>query len=293
MNKLSNFGAFILTHGRPDNVKTYDALKKCGYTGRIVIVIDDLDKKKDEYIKRFGSDVVVFDKKAIAKTFDQADNFNDMRAIVYARNASFEIAKDLGIKYFIQLDDDYKTFDFRFDGGLKYYPPTKAIKNLDRIFERMIDFFEKSGASTIAMAQGGDFIGGSKSPMAKKIKLKRKAMNTFLCSTDRPFQFIGRVNEDVNTYTRKASTGLLMFTMNQISIVQTQTQSSKGGMTELYLDSGTYVKSFYSVMMHPSSVKVKMMQSNHQRLHHAVAWKHTTPMIMRESLRKGVRHVQA
>ena len=29
------------------------------------------------------------------------------RAIVYARNACFDLAKDLGITYFIQLDDDY------------------------------------------------------------------------------------------------------------------------------------------------------------------------------------------
>ena len=50
----------------------------------------------------------MFDKLEISKKFDEFDNFDDRRAIVYARNASFEIAKKLGLKYFLQLDDDYE-----------------------------------------------------------------------------------------------------------------------------------------------------------------------------------------
>ena len=108
----NNFAAFILTHGRADNVITYETLKKTGYTGKIYIVIDNEDKTSKDYYDRFGNKVVVFDKKKISKTFDEADNFNDRRSIVYARNACFNIAKKLGIKYFIQLDDDYTTFRF-------------------------------------------------------------------------------------------------------------------------------------------------------------------------------------
>lgn len=246
-----NFAAFILTNGRPDNVKTYMTLRKSGYTGKIFLIVDDLDKTKDDYKVKYGKEVIIFDKEAIAKTFDEGDNFNDKRAIIYARNASFEIAKNLGIKHFIQLDDDYSSFYYRFDHDFEYTP--KAIKKLDVIFQAMIDFFNKSGAASIAMAQGGDFIGGGESSFSQSITLKRKAMNSFICSTDKPFQFVGRINEDVNTYTRLASTGLLLFTTNQVSLSQVSTQSSSGGMTELYLDSGTYVKSFYSVMYHPSS----------------------------------------
>ena len=35
-----NFAVFILTHGRPDNVKTIPTLKKCGYTGNIYFIVD-------------------------------------------------------------------------------------------------------------------------------------------------------------------------------------------------------------------------------------------------------------
>lgn len=277
---INNFAAFILTNGRPNNVKTYSLLRSSGFTGPIYLIVDDLDKTKDEYIKKYGDAVKIFDKNAIAKCFDTADNFNDMRAIVYARNASFEIAKSLSIKYFIQLDDDYYCFMYRFDSNKKYKP--KAIKNLDRVFGALLDFYISSGAHSIAMSQGGDFIGGKLSSNAQKIKLKRKAMNSFICGTDRPFKFVGRINEDVNTYTRLASTGLILFTTNQVNLDQMDTQSNQGGMSGLYLDTGTYFKSFYSVLFHPSSVKVKVLNSKFKRLHHSVSWKHTVPMILRE-----------
>lgn len=282
---LKDFAAFILTNGRPDRVITYDTLRRSGYTGRIVIVVDDQDPKTPEYVKKFGKEVVVFDKDKIAKTFDQADNFTDKRAIVYARNASFEIAKKLKIKYFIQLDDDYRHFQFRFNKDYDYSP--RVCKDLDKVFSALLKFYKSTTISSIAIAQGGDFIGGEESQMANQIFLKRKAMNSFLCSTERPFKFQGRINEDVNTYTRLASTGPLFFTTNQISLEQMQTQSNPGGMTELYLDSGTYVKSFYTVIQQPSSVKVKVLKDRLAgRLHHSVTWDHTVPKILREELRK-------
>lgn len=282
---LENFAAFILTNGRPDRVYTYATLRRQGFTGRIVLLVDNLDKTRAEYQRKYGDEVFVFDKKAIAETFDQGDNFNDMRAIIYARNASFEIAKKLGIEYFVQLDDDYRHFQFRFDNEKNYRP--KVLKNLDDVFAAMLKFFTASGATSIAFAQGGDYIGGDQSSMAERIRLKRKCMNSFFCSTSRPFQFVGRINEDVNTYTRVASTGALFFTVPQVTLEQMQTQSNPGGMTELYLDSGTYIKSFYSVMYQPSSVTVKLLRDRLQgRLHHSVKWKHTTPMILSERLKK-------
>lgn len=91
----NGFVAFILTHGRPDRVLTYEKLRKHGYTGKIYIVCDDEDKTLPEYRKRFG-DVLVFSKSEIAKTFDEGDNFGDRRAIIYARNACFELADRSG-----------------------------------------------------------------------------------------------------------------------------------------------------------------------------------------------------
>lgn len=284
MMRENSFVAFILTHGRPQRVSTVKALRRFGYTGEIRIVIDDEDNKEKEYRELYGNDVVKFCKKDIAKTFDEGDNFNDRRAIIYARNACFDIARELGFKYFIELDDDYNEFSYKFDRDMNF--KESPIKNLDAIFDAMIDFYKSVPIKSIAMAQKGDFIGGAAGAFARDIKLRRKCMNTFICSTERPFQFIGRINEDVNTYTRMGNVGNLFFTIPHIAINQKQTQANKGGMTELYLDSGTYVKSFYSVMYLPSAVKIAEMGSKHRRIHHRINWRCAVPVIVDERFKK-------
>ena len=70
----NDFVAFILTHGRPDKVYTVDALKRAGYTGRIVIVIDNEDKTAQGYYDKFGAEnVVMFDKLKKSTEFDTVD----------------------------------------------------------------------------------------------------------------------------------------------------------------------------------------------------------------------------
>lgn len=280
--KIDDFAVFILTHGRPDRIHTLKTLEKQGYTGDWYLVIDNEDKKADEYYKNYGDKVIMFDKKAISLTFDTADLSDDRRAIVYARNACFQIAKDLGVKYFVEFDDDYTSFNLRYpkDGKLA----ARTLENLDDIFEMMLDFLEDTQALTVCFSQGGDHIGGLTGRWKKG--LIRKVMNSFFCRTDRPFQFLGRVNEDVNTYTYLGSKGELMLTTTDLMLVQLQTQSNQGGMTDLYLDSGTYLKSFYTVMYMPSAVEIREMGTANRRLHHHVKWNNCVPMILNERYKK-------
>ena len=281
-----DFCIFILTHGRPDRVITFNSLKRSGYTGKIYLVIDNEDDSASKYYKNYGKEnVLLFDKKAISLTFDTADNFDDRRSIVYARNACFSLAQELGIKYFMQLDDDYTEFQYRFD-RLFFYN-YRLIHNLDNIISMFLKFLTTTNIKSISMAQGGDFIGGSSGTFAKNICLKRKCMNTFICKTENPINFIGAINEDVNTYTRLASTGDLFFTFNGVSIVQKQTQNNPSGMTDIYLDGGTYKKSFYTVMYHPSSVKIALMGPISKRIHHRISWNNTVPKILREAVKNG------
>lgn len=282
----NDFAVFILTHGRPNAQKTYQSLQKANYSGKTYFVVDNQDSTLDIYKAKYGPQVIVFDKEEVAKTFDQADNFNDKRAIVYARNACFQIAKDLGVTYFIQLDGDYVGFFYRFNHHKEFILREGQVKNINAVFDALLKFYKSTSCHSIALSQNGDFIGGKDGLFAEKLMLRRKAMNSFVCSTERPFQFVGRINEDVNTYTHKGSQGHLFFTTNHVSLKQTQTQKSSGGMTELYLDQGTYVKSFYSVMFQPSSVKIRLLQSANKRLHHSINWNNTVPKILREQWRK-------
>lgn len=233
-----DFCAFILTHGRPDKVLTYRTLRRAGYTGKIFIVVDDEDKTRHQYMAEFGEQVLVFSKADIASRFDEADNFCDRRSIFYARNACFDQAKLVGCKYFIQLDDDYHEFQFRVDRNYDqaYFP----IRKLDAILSEMLAYYESIPALSIAMSQGGDFLGDNGGHASW---VKRKAMNSFICSVDRPFSFMGRINEDVNTYTNLGRCGELFMTIGAVQLGQKQTQKNSGGMTELYLDSGSELAS--------------------------------------------------
>lgn len=278
-----DFGVFILSHGRPDRVKTLKSLEKGRYTGKWWIVIDNEDDSAPEYYKRYKDRVIMFDKLEVSKTFDTADTSQERRTIVYARNACFAIAKELGIEYFLELDDDYTSFEYRVirDKKLAVF----AVKSLDGLFSAMINFLDDTGAITVAFSQGGDFIGGKDSKFYHD-KVSRKAMNTFFCRVSNPFQFVGRINEDVNTYTSLGSKGKLILTISDASITQVQTQANKGGMTDVYLDSGTYLKTFYTVIFSPSCTKVGMMGDKHKRIHHMIDWERCVPKILNEKWKK-------
>ena len=219
------------------------------------------------------------------KNLDIGDNFKELRGVTYARNAVFDIAKKLGFKFFIALDDDYTSFAYRFDKVYNYCH--KPMHNLDDVLGSMLQFYIVSGATSLAMAQGGDFIGGKEgSPWANAVQLTRKCMNSFICSTDRPFKFVGRINEDVSTYVLLGSVGLLFFSLMQIGLNQHTTQENQGGLTEIYLDLGTYVKSFYTVMYHPSSVKIRCLFTANRRIHHRICWNNTAPKIVSETYKR-------
>ena len=237
------FAIFILTHGRPDNIKTLTMLEKCGWTGKTYIVIDDEDKRADEYFQRYGDMVLQFNKKEIADQIDDADTSGDRRAIIYARHASQHMAKALGLDYMLQLDDDYADLRYRFikKGVLTSF----RVKDFDSLAEATL-------------------------------------------RTDRYVDFKGKINDDVNLYVVYGAQGELIFTSFHVNVLQMATQANQGGMTELYLEEGTYAKSFYSVMMAPSCVKIYPMGTANRRLHHKVDWRYAVPKIINQKYRKAI-----
>ena len=114
-NWKNKFCIFIMSHGRAEKVITYKTLQKSGYTGKVYIVCDNEDEQLDAYKKKYGDKVLVFDKRKTAERIDTGTNDNsDRRAIVYARNECFDFAEKLGYEYFLELDDDYSNFQYRY-----------------------------------------------------------------------------------------------------------------------------------------------------------------------------------
>lgn len=286
-------GVFILSHGRPNNVKTYASLRRCGYTGPIYILVDDEDSSREQYIENYGDEVIVFNKKEAASITDAGDNFGKRNSVVFARNQNFEVAREIGLTHFWQLDDDYSDFGWTTNNRDKYITgPERVTSSLDAILDLMFDFLDESNAHCLAFAQGGDMFGGADGTVVRKIRegrFMRKVMNSFLCRTDRPFKFYGRMNDDVNMFVVNGNRGHLFITVPRLRLWQAETQKSDGGLTEMYLESGTYIKSFYSVLYAPSCIKISPMGRKHQRLHHQVKWKNAVPCILKEDYKKGYK----
>lgn len=281
------FCVFVLSHGRPGSVHTLRSLRRHRYTGDWYLVLDNEDPTRGEYVRRYGADrVVVFDKKAVAETFDPADLSGDRRTVAYARNACWGIARTLGYDAFLQLDDDYNHVHHRYAEGRLLR--TVMATDLDRLFAAMLRFLDDTGAASVALGQGGDFVGGRGSRLWRH-RVGRKAMNTFFCRTADPWRFPGRINEDVNAYTTLTHRGRLFFTTAYASVDQGMTQGTGGGMSDAYAASGTYVKSFYPVLMCPSAVRVYRLRDDHTRIHHVVRWNNCAPLILPEGTRKSPR----
>ena len=286
MTPNKNIAVFILSHGRSNNVITYKTLRRQGYTGKIFLIVDDEDKTLNEYKEKYKDEVIVFSKKDYEHKFDIMDNFIGNKVIVYARNACYDIARKLGLDYFFEYEDDYTSFMYRFIEKEKLRGT--QITNLDKVLDLLVNCLDETKATTIAFAQGGDFIGGAGS--FNQNTLKRKAMNSFVFKVNKDPKedtvFIGRMNDDVNTYLTQGKVGKLFFQISNVCLVQLATQSNSGGNTEAYKSFGTYVKSFYSVMATPDCCKIDLMGTTNKRIHHKINWNNAVPKILDEQHRK-------
>lgn len=284
MNDIK-YAVFILTHGRPELQHTYKSLRKYGYDGPVYFVIDNLDETAEEYKKLYGESVVVFDKQEWQKKTDTMDIDNRLDVVVYARNAVFQIAQDLGYRYFVVLDDDYKNYEHRYeeDNKLKTITP----KKLGKAFEASFRFLINSGILCYGWEQGGDFIGGLNTRFRQRCV--RKIMNTYFFDAEKPVIFKGTIDEDMVASLYHGMRGDVIISSCDMSIQQMQTQKQSGGLTDAYLHYGTYVKSFYAVMMNPSCVKVAAMgdpKSGNYRMHHRVRYDLSCPVIISDKYRK-------
>lgn len=279
-----DFCVFILSYNRPKNVPTVETLIEQGYTGDWYIVVDH-ESDVRPYKNEWGAEkIIVLDKDDALPELDRADNQDRRDCNVYARHQSFDVANELGYTYFAMFDDDYKRFRYRWNENGEY-DGTGKVSDMDTMFDHMIEYLERADLHSIATSQGGDWIGGEKAHIAAndgKITAKRKVMNTFVCRSDRKFSFKGTINEDVNAYVREAQLGKVFLTPNLISVNQEETQQEDGGLTDIYLSQGTYMKSFYTILYSPSSVKLNKMGDQHMRIHHHIDWNATTPKIVPE-----------
>lgn len=281
----NDFAVFVLSHGRADKLLTIKSLHKYGYTGKWFIIIDDEDSQADLYYRNYGIDhVIMFNKKQAGEKFDIMDNFTGRQVPTFARNVLYDIASMLGLNYFFEADDDLTCFRQRYldDTGKLC---TRYAMDMDSIMTAYLDYMDNAPIDVLAFAQTGDLIGGKESKMYAN-RYRRKAMQGFFVRVNHPFSYIGRFNDDVNAYVEYGKRGYLFLTFRDIVMDTPETQVRKGGISDAYAKYGTYVKSFYSVMLCPSSVFINVMGVNHRRIHHSIDWEKAVPKIISSDFRK-------
>ena len=287
-NRDDSFCVFILSYGRAKDVRTAKTLldKDGSFSQDYYIVCSDDDKQLPVYLEEYGDRVLVFNKESMAPHIDMGDNFDKRNVVIFARTICFSFAEKLGYRYFVQFDDDYHKFMNRYIYD-KQMLVHQNITDFDRMFRVHLDFLKSTPCTVVAMAQGGDFIGGAGNNNALKGH-KRKVMNSFFCDCERPFYFYGTMNEDATYYAHASRMGILVFTLYGWMLDQAGTQANSGGLTEIYLESGTYLKSFYSVMFSPSNTKIgKLGSGAGERIHHQINGRAAFPEIIDEKYSKS------
>lgn len=302
----NDYVILILSHGRPEFLKshTWKLLDDLNSHARKVVVLSDDDKKIPEYRKTFDEDsIVIFSKIEAEKVYDidLIDCYwgpNPIRkAPLWGRIVAFDIAKKLGYRWFLVLDDDYVDVVMR----KKMYKKATDEPFFPRIRKELFAAADIHGSAfdecclkyfnvlesapwlcTTAFSQIGDFIGGVGSVLARH-GYRWKAMNAFFCDNEKVYRFFGRINEDVNAYVLNGKIGRMALTMANPSLDQTPTQQASGGMKDFYDQVGTYVKSVTSAVACPSSVAVSCMGFTTPRVHHSVNWALTCPVVVNDS----------
>lgn len=282
-----DFAVFILTHGRADRVITVRTLLGAGYTGAWHLLIDDEDSTAEDYRRRYPEPgrVVQFSKEEAAGYSDAGNNFGDRRTPLFARNAVHRIAKELGYRHYLTLDDDYTTFYLR-NNSEGVYGSYKIRTTFDDVVVAMLRFLDASPFVAVASSQGGDHIGGGG---RNARRMARKCMNAFFCDVERDLVYQGVFNDDVNTYSERQRRGRPMATVLSLQVNQPVTQSNAGGITELYLRFGTYVKSATTLMYCPSATRIGSLwdpRSPNPRIHHQVRFRNVAPLLLHERHRK-------
>lgn len=275
-----SFAIFILTNGRSGKQMTYDYLREHGYDGLIYLVVDDLDSQKDEYVQKYGDEVIIFDKQDWAEKTDRVHNMVELRTVTYARNFTIELAKRSGIQYYAMLDDDFSSFSIRYedDGSLK----GKAVEDMNSVFRAYVQYMYDCDITISGFGGAGSYIGGLHSQYSDGITGNVAGafiMNGELLEHD----FRGYVNEDVIFALDTLSVGHKVFRILDVMYSTPQRGTNEGGHAGMYESQETYIQDSIVNITHPTKVA---MLSKDGEFKSRLSWSSATPKILAERWRK-------
>lgn len=250
MGRKLNFSIFITSHNSPDECRSFYSLRKAGYTEPIYIVIDDEDPQYEVY-KEHVFNLLVFHKQDYIDKLDIGmSKSNPQRAaVLYARAAVEDFAKEKGLDYFIVMDDDLYGFRYRYVEGNKLL--SRPVESFKRLIDTYIQFMNESNSICLSFANDGSFIGGADVVTSGKMLERRSCHTIFLRDVSKEFEWKFAVNEDYVSSLLYANIGKLMFTLPFVQRNISGMNDRQEGMHDLYESTTEFQRAFYNVIACP------------------------------------------
>lgn len=276
----TDFAVFILSNGRPDQQLTLETLEKSGYTGDWFILCDSLDPTLKTYRQKYGENVLVFDKEAYAEQMDTMTNQIELGTVLYARQASIDLARQRGYRYFMQIDDDMTAFSIRYEdeGKLK----GAKVTDLDRLVQSFVEFMKRGDVAVTGFGNSGGYIGGLHGKFAKGYT--RSVAGVYIIDSSKDIEFKGIINEDYNLSAEYSKVGHLIFEILAIAFTTSQRGANAGGLQDLYNAEGTYTMNAYSIVIAPHCTRLIL---RNDKVVTRTNWNNHHPLIISEKYKKG------
>lgn len=253
------FAVFICTHGRPDKQHTLETLREGGYTGRIILVVDDEDTTYNEYFIRYGhgntfdAELIQFSKSRYIAKSDTGTNEDQRKCILYAKNFCEDFAKELNLDAFVIADDDILKFRYRYieDGKLKSFD----VKNMDKVIELYSEFILKHNITATGFGFTQFYFTGIHSFENNNMQKYRVPYNFVFRNSKYEVKWMSWFGEDIITAVYYGRIGQLWTAVPYVQQEIVSLATAEGGMKDTYDNNSDVRLAMQNVMYLPTELK--------------------------------------
>tara|TARA_R100000458_G_scaffold55931_1_gene60360 strand:- start:4902 stop:5825 length:924 start_codon:yes stop_codon:yes gene_type:complete len=272
---------FIPSYHRADNIKTAKYfINKMEYDPKkIHVFIDDETDDILEYqyeTMKLDCNLHIFNMEESRERFDYVHRPSESRRSAgQCRNMFYDFAKELGIDFYLVIDDDTRQYEIKYFGA---YSRMATKEDLMNVFEGIKEFMQRQRIGVFGLSQTGDFF-----QVPHKKMIRNKVMNTTFYDTrfiyrgergvqdNDTSQFVGIMNEGY--FTGSLASG--------VALNPTMSVTQKGGLTDLYNENKLLNKSLIIPIQFPSVCWAEKQKKNGGRLHHRITYRYLMPKLIK------------
>ena len=277
----------ICTHGRPKAQHTLKTLRESGYTGIVVLVVDDEDSTTRELFNNYCVDANTimkqFNKQSYIDKSDTGTNENQRKCILYAKNFCEDLAQDMKLDAFIIADDDILNFRFRYveDESLK---SQKVIGTMDDVikayYRAMID------CNMVATGFGFTqfYFSGTESFENDNMQKYRVPYNFVFRNGKHKVDWMSWFGEDIITAVYYGRIGQLWTALPYVQQEIVALASADGGMKDTYDGNSSARLAMQNLMYLPTELKAYLYKGKFMA---SIKRENAFPKIISSSFKKS------